>query len=311
MKHTAFDTYHPLIAAVYLVVTLVFTMAAFQPVFVVLSFVVAVAYNLFLRGWRAELKTMAWQLPLLIIIALLNPVFSASGSTILFKIGHWGFFLESFAYGICMGLALVAVMQWFSNLAHILTSDKLMQLTGSTMPTIGLMITMILRLIPQFMRRSRSVHSAQEVCTAASAGRTEAHGRADKSAENGEKPQLGFFQRRALAIRGTVRDLSVLMGWGMEDSLDTADAMRARGWGAVPKRSTYQRSDFRVRDGILLALMVLLVAISAVAASLACARFTFYPQLAALGLWWGYVPYAVFLVIPFLLELKERALWKA
>lgn len=306
MTKTAFDTYHPAIAAIYLVAALVFTMAAFHPVFLAMNLIVAVAYNIFLRGWRPALKTLGWQLPLLIIIAIINPIFSQSGSTILFKFGHSAFYLESLVYGLCMGVMLIAVMQWFSNLSHILTSDKMMQLTGRFMPTIGLMVTMILRLVPQFMRRSKAIRSTQEVCTAASLEKQLGYGAQD-SPENAQN--RGFFAKRADSVRSYLRDLTVLMGWGMEDSLDTSEAMRARGWGAAPKRTTYKRSDFRLRDGIMAAIMGALIVLSGFLAVVACMQFTYYPELSELIVWWGYVPYFIFLIIPFVMEIKERILW--
>lgn len=301
MTRTDFDRYHPAIAAIYLVAALAFTMAAIHPVYLAMNFIVAIAYNVFLRGWRPALKTLTWQLPLLAIIAVLNPFFSENGSTILFTFGHSAFYLESMVYGLCMGTMLVTIMQWFSNLSHILTSDKMMQLTGRVMPTIGLMVTMILRLVPQFMRRSKAIRSTQEVCTAA---------RLDKQPGYGVRvASAGFFAKRADSVRSYLRDLTVLMGWGMEDSLDTSEAMRARGWGAAPKRTTYQRSDFRASDGIMVATMGILIVLSAFLAVIACSQFTFYPELSELVVWWGYLPYLVFLVIPFIMEIKERIIW--
>ena len=316
MARTVFDTYHPAIAAIYLVAALVFTMSAFHPVFLVMNLVVAVAYNIFLRGWRPALKTLAWQLPLLAVIAVLNPIFSQSGSTVLFQFGHSAFYLESLVYGLCMGIMFVAVMQWFSNLSHILTSDKMMQLTGRFMPTIGLMVTMILRLVPQFMRRSKSIRSTQVACTAANLDKQAGYGEpapaaagATAATSSSTAPRQGFFAKRADSVRCYLRDLTVLMGWGMEDSLDTSEAMRARGWGAAPKRTTYQRSDFRASDGVMVAIMGVLIVVSAFLAVVACMQFTYYPELSELILWWGYAPYFIFLIIPFILEIKERIIW--
>ena len=43
------------------------------------------------------------------------------------------------------------------------------------------------------------------------------------------------------------------MGWSMEDSLETASAMKARGWGAAVRRTTYARHRFRRLDVAALA----------------------------------------------------------
>ncbi|MDO4502297.1 MAG: energy-coupling factor transporter transmembrane component T [Coriobacteriia bacterium] len=301
MTRTVFNTYHPLVAATYLVAALAFTMAAFHPLFLAPSLLVALGYNACLKGPRATARSLAWQLPLGLVIALVNPIFSQSGSTILFMWGEsHAYYLESLCYGACMGAMLVAVMVWFSNFSHIMTSDKIMQLTGNVAPTLGLMITMILRLVPQFVRRGGSVGAVQSVCTAASAGAA------------GEEPATGgFFARKAAQLQGSMRNISVLMGWGMEDSLDTAESMRARGWGAVGKRTTYRRNDFRAADGVVMAVLAVLIAVSAWCAVTACSCFTFYPRMStANALWWGYYPYVALLLMPVALELKERAAWR-
>ena len=305
MKRTVFDTYHPLVAALYLSAALIFPMIALQPVYLAISLIFAVAYNIFLRGWQATARTLAWQLVLLAAIAIINPLFSQSGSTVLFMWGgHNAFYLESLIYGICMGCMLITVMQWFSNFSHIMTSDKIMQLTGNTMPTIGLMITMILRLVPQFIRRNTAVRSTQQACTAAPPKAASSAGSAVS-----ERSSQSFLSRKAEPVKHYFRDLSVLMGWGMEDSLETSEAMRARGWGSAEKRTTYQRSDLRGVDIVLLIIMGILVVGNAFLAWVACSQFQFYPTIPHLTLWWGYIPYALFLIIPVILELKERIAW--
>ena len=184
-----------------------------------------------------------------------------------------------------MGAMLSCVLLWFSNASRALSSDKVMALFGNAAPTIGLMLSMAMRLVPQFMRRGAAVGDVQRACTSAGAA----------------GPREG--------ARSRLRLTSVLMGWGMEDSLDTADAMRARGWGACARRTTYQRCRFRARDGAALGVLAALVALNAVLAYAACTQFHFYPVLSVLAVWWGYVPFAVLAFAPLALEARERARW--
>ena len=65
----------------------------------------------------------------------------------------------------------------------------------------------------------------------------------------------------------------------MEDSLEAADSMRCRGWGATRKRTTFQRQRFRTRDGALLAVLALFAAAAAVAAWQLMQGFGFFPAL--------------------------------
>ena len=195
MKRTAFDLFHPIVAFGYFAVMLVLCMTAMQPVYLAVSLASALAYGAVLRGWRATGRSLLWQLPLVAVVALANPLFSASGSTELFRIGLRAFYLESFVYGACMGVMLASVLVLFSNAAQVLDSDKVMALFGGVAPTVGLMLSMTARLVPQFVRRGNGIADVERACTAA---------------RPAEEPA-----GRLAALRGYLRRTSVLMGWSM------------------------------------------------------------------------------------------------
>lgn len=285
MKPTAFDLFHPVVALAYFGALLVLGMAALQPVYVLVTFVAALAYSVVLRGVRATARTLAWQVPLVVVITLANPLFSASGSTELFRIGVRAFYLESFAFGACMGLMLASMLLVLSNASHVLTSDKVLALFGNVAPTVGLMLSMTARLVPQFARRGSDISAVQRACTAARV--------------NGEEG------KREL-LRDNLRLTSVLMGWSMEDSLDTASAMKARGWGAGARRTTYARYRFRRSDALALAVGGALALAAAVCAWVACTQFRFYPTIAGLAPWWNYLPYVLFAAVPLVMEAREQ-----
>lgn len=285
MKPTAFDRCHPAVQACYFAAVLVLAMAAFQPVLVALALAGGIAYSFYLRGWRSTLRTAAWQLPLVAVIAVANPLFSASGSTELLRIGPRAVYAESLAYGACMGVLLVSVVLWFSNASRVLTTDKVMALVGGRAPTIALMLSMAQRLVPRFVRRGAEIEAVQHACAAA-----RPHGARDRTA-------------------GRVRFVSVLMGWSMEDSLETADAMRARGWGTSPVRTTYRRDRFRARDGAALGAVAAFAVLCALLAGAATMQFSFYPTMSTLVWWWGYAPYALFMFLPFVLQAAEEVRW--
>ena len=220
-----------------------------------------------------------------------NPLFSASGSTELFRIGLRAFYLESFVYGACMGVMLASVLVLFSNAAQVLDSDKVMALFGGVAPTVGLMLSMTARLVPQFVRRGNGIADVERACTAA---------------RPAEEPA-----GKLAVMRGYLRRTSVLMGWGMEDSLETAGAMKARGWGAVARRTTYARYRFRRFDAAALACGGALALLAAAAAWAACAEFRFYPTIGGLAPWWSYLPYALFACLPLAITAKEHLRWRA
>ncbi len=113
---------------------------------------------------------------------------------------------------------------------------------GGILPTISLMISMIMRLIPQFVRRGHAISNALNACTAARNPSTsmvssnvfaeeaesapvakEAHEakRACRQKRHAEQNGVNKPARRFSAIRFAdhLRTVTTLMGWSMENSL--------------------------------------------------------------------------------------------
>ena len=273
----AFSMSHPAVPALYIVLTLGLTMFSMQPVLIALSLVGGLAHGFATRGAARTLSALRWQLPVILIIALVNPLFSASGSTELFRIGMRAVYLESLVYGLCMGGLFVASVLWFEAAASMLGYDKVLALLGNAAPVIALMISMCMRLIPQFLRRGRTVLAVQDAI--------DVPGRAP-----------------ADPVRSRLRASSVLMGWGMEDSLERADAMRSRGWGAAARRTTYARYRLGRRGAVALVGLALLGAVAIAVAWTATTQYSFYPQLLVPAPWAGYMVYAAWMLLPSVLR---------
>lgn len=120
MKPTAFDSLHPAIALGYFAVALVLAMAAPHPLLLALSLAAALTCGAWLRGAGSVAKSLGWQLPLMLIIVAVNPLFSSTGTTELFRIGTQAVYAEGYANALTMAALLLCVMQWFSlSLIHI------------------------------------------------------------------------------------------------------------------------------------------------------------------------------------------------
>ena len=288
-----FATCHPVVPAVYVAVTLVLTMACMQPVLIGLSLLGALSFSCTVRGVAPTMGMLRWQIPVIILISLVNPLFSASGSTELLRIGTHAVYAESLAYGASMGALFVASVTWFMGAAELLPFDRVMALLGNAAPTVALMISMAMRLIPRFVRQGKTIDSVQRV--ARSCALTSFAGQAPRA-------------DRHLDLRLRLRLSSVLMGWTMEDSLETADAMRARGWGAAARRTTYARFRFGARDAWVLVFIAAFALVAMLLGYVATTQFAFYPTMPALVPWWGYVPYAAWMLLPSILFAIERLL---
>ena len=102
MKPTAFDSLHPAIALGYFAMALVLAMAAPHPLLLALSLAAALACGAWLRGAGTVVKSLGWQLPLMLIIVAVNPLFSSTGTTELFRIGTQAVYAEGNANALTM-----------------------------------------------------------------------------------------------------------------------------------------------------------------------------------------------------------------
>ena len=279
-RSTAFDACHAAVPATLFAGVAALSMLAVHPVLVTLSLSGALAFSLVARGAAATVRGLALQLPLLVLVCLLNPFFSASGSTLLLKVGPRSVYLESLAYGATMGALLVATVLWFEDAAAVLTQDRLLALAGRRARSVPLVASMAAQLVPQMLGRARAVRAAARACTAA-----------------GPRPP---------ARDELLRTSTMLLSWSLEDSLERADAMRARGWESGSPRTRYRPERFRARDAVAVAGIAALLALGAAGAWAACSSWEFYPRMSGLAPWWCYLPFALLALLPAVAELAAR-----
>lgn len=282
-----FHSYHPAVAFSFLACALVLTMACLQPLYVAVSLVGALACSAVCRGGRATLLSLRWVVPLCLVVAAANPFFVASGSTELFHVGQRAVYLEALAYGLCSGGMFAAVFLWFASYAACMDSENSLALFGNVLPVVTLMVSQVLRLVPQFVSRGRAVAAVQDAASSA--------------APRGKRD----------VARGRMRIASVLMGWGMEDALERSDAMRARGYDCGVRRSTYCRYRLGAADAAVLGVIFALAATGAAGAWAVCSGYSFYPVMDASGPWWCALPYALLMTLPPVLWLKDWLQWRA
>ena len=283
IRHIAFDACHACVPAALFASILLLTMFSVQPVLVALSLTGALAFSALARGPRATLLGLRWQLPMLALVCLANPLFSASGSTLLMRLGPVCVYAESLAYGAVMGALMVAVVVWFEDAAAVLTQDRLLSL-GRGSSSVALVVSMASQLTPQLLRRSRGVEASLSACSAAG-------------------PRPGLRER-------LTRESGQLMTWALEDSLERADAMRARGWESGVRRTSYRADILRESDAAKTCGVVVLALLCAFLAAVACGQWSFYPVMPALVCWWGYAPYAALMLLPAAAAVAERIRWR-
>lgn len=308
----AFSRLHVAVCASYLVGAVILTALGTQPVLVATSLLGALLCSLCCLGARTGLGQLRWQLPALAIVCLANPLFSHSGATELFRVGPLVVRLEALAFGLSMGAVLVATIVWLECAAAVLETDRVMELGGGVLPTVTLMLSMALQVVPQLLERSRGASAVLEACTAARVGGGTGDGRA-AGVDRGFAEAAGRSSRQNALERGA-RLSGQLMGWAMEDSIERANVMRARGWQAGAARSTYVRERFDGRAAACECAVLLLFAASLASVIAVESGWQFYPTLPAISWQWGYVAPGLYMLAPALYRVHDGlslARWEA
>ena len=282
MKNDAFSKCHPLTNFLFFVGAIGFSVVIQHPLYLAASWVGAAGYYLLLHG-KKGLKLILGEVPVFLFVSAMNPLFNTYGETVLFTVFDNPYTLEALIYGMVIAGMLVVMTLWFGCYSAVLTSDKFICLFGSLIPALSLLLVMVLRLIPNLMRKAAQLGGARK-----SIGKG-----AGESSSNKEKLTDGM------------NILSAMTDWALEGSIITADSMRARGYGAA-KRSSFQIYRVSVRDIVLIFLMAVLAVIVLTAGG---SSATFTPVFYIAPPTFGIAAYCLFLLIPIILSVQEAVQW--
>ncbi len=289
MKQSEFASYHPLVNFFYFVMTASVTMFSMHPVFLTLSLVSATALSVMINRSKTFRFNALAMLPMLFFLAVVNPFFSRKGVTILFPLGDSYITLESVVYGIFAAVMLVAILILLSSFNAVIAEDKLMYLL-SRLPSTALIISMVFRLVPRFKRQIAVIAGARKAM--------------------GLDPLSGKYRER---VRNGLKIISILLSWAMENALETADSMKARGYG-LPGRSSFTLFRFSRRDRVLLAVMLLLTVGTLICFASGQCSFVFYPRLGSVSvnpyLVLGGICFGFLSFLPIILELGGELSWR-
>lgn len=224
-----FKSVHPISAFAFFVFTFVLSMTASHPLLLAVSFIAGLVYDIKLFGKKTASFLLKVILPMICLITLFNGIFSHYGVTVLFKMPSGNnFTLEALVFGFVFSIRTSSALLWLDSFNEIITSDKFIFLFGRISPKTALVISMVLRFIPLIRSQSEEI----------------------KKAEMGignlptEKDCIG-------KIRHGARRLSILISWTLEKGIDSADSMKARGYG-LHGRTSYNNYIFSVKDAFFL-----------------------------------------------------------
>lgn len=228
-----FKRMHPLVSFTYYVGALSLMIILQQPIYLVAALLMIITINFVEDRLKGLSRWLLFMIITGILIVVLNPIFNERGRHTLFEIFQHRITLEATVYGIMNALVIIGVMALFVSYNEVMSPNKLLFLFSKLLPQFALLLMLTLRFIPLMKRRLAEISAIQT-----SKGLSMVHGRWMDKAKTG------------------ILYVQVLLVYSLEEAIQTADSMKARGYGHG-KRTSYEYFIFKKRD--LFALLYLLV----------------------------------------------------
>lgn len=287
-----FYRFHPAVNFIYFAFVTGFTVTLRHPICQIISLAGAAAYAAEGGGRSGALFSLKYSLPVILLTAVINPAFNHEGVTVLcyLPLGN-PLTAESIVYGVVSGVMFASVLLWFYSFNRVFTTDKTVYLFGKVLPSLSLLVSMTVRFIPRFREQLDTVRETQK-CLGV-------------DTENGSL----FFR-----LKNALRVFSVVVTWSLENSVETADSMKSRGFG-LKGRTAFSVFSFTRRDRNVLFCTAVLGVFVLCGALSGGMYFRFYPSIRISAFSPTNViiqaAFAVLCFIPVILNRKEKAEWKA
>ena len=284
-----FKELHPMVSFMYFVLVIGLTMFLLNPICIIISLVLGFIYSALLKGKSQALKNILLAVPMVLVMGIMNPLFNHRGQTIIlyFPSGN-PLTLESIIFGIITAMMIFSVILWFISCNDIITSDKYTYLFGKVAPSLALAFSMIMRFVPRLVKDGKKIISVRA---------------SNLDYDNGvlSKIKLGS------------KVISSLIMISLENSIDTADSMKSRGYG-VRKRTSFAIYKFTKIDAFAMILILLFGGIAILGKILGYLDYSYFPVvkgvnigIISMGL---YIDYFLLVSFPVVLSLTEVIRWR-
>ena len=282
---------HPVVTASYYTIVIGILMFSNSPLFLISAIAMGMCYDMLLKGRRSLRNNLFIILFMSFLTVLINALFTHNGSTVLFYLGNNRVTLEAACYGLAMALMLSGVVIWFSSFNVVMTSEKLIYIFGRFAPVLGLTLSMIFRFVPLLRTRFELIGEGQKALYAGD--------------------EKGFIGK----IRQFGKEVSILVSWSLESSIESADSMAARGYG-LKGRTSYNLFKIRTADIMTLLLSMLLGGVTITSYAAGVNKLYYYPVIRVVESspkWLelaGYISFIALLAMPLAIDLIGELRWK-
>lgn len=284
-----FSDNHPIASSIYFISIMVLSMFCHNPIIVICSLIGSILFNISLQGVKRFSKNLWFYLLVFLIVSVTNPLFSHNGKTQLFFINNNAITLEALIYGVNLSFMLINIIIWFSNFNLTITEEKLLYLLSGFGAKIALLVSSALRFVPLLKRQAQKIKNSQKA--------------------------MGLYSTDNifLTLKSNIRVISALIGWALENAVDTGNSMNARGY-SLKGRTFYSNYRFTRADVSLLG--ITLICDILVIAGLASTRldFSFYPTISGIKADTltvvSVISFFILSILPFTTQTGDNLKWK-
>lgn len=284
-----FDRLHPATVFIYFVSVIVLAMLNMSPVICCICFVMSVLLYSLLAGAGKAFKSLLYTALFMLVISATNSLFVGRGETVLLFINNRAITLEATLYGLFSSMMISSVIYLCMCFHEVMSEDKFIYIFGKAFPRLSLIICMSIGFIPRMKQRYSEISEAQRA--------------------------MGIYGSDSFSdrIRARLRSISMLFTCSLEESIDTAMSMRARGYGTA-RPSSYSSYSFRAQDAVIISLGSVCFVLCVILSVLGAGEAVYYPH-AELFLLDGlscvlYALYLIIFAISVLSEVGENVLWR-
>ncbi|MEC5423081.1 energy-coupling factor transporter transmembrane component T [Virgibacillus sp. C22-A2] len=283
-------SFHPFIVLLYYILAIAGFMLYQHPLFLATGVSLIIVYN-FLLDRGTQLKKWAWMITVMsIFILVLTPLFNRRGNHILFYLFNNQVMLEALIQGVMIALTLAGILTMFITFNIVMTADKFLYLFSSVSKQWALLTMLSMRFVPLLRRKLTDMENIQEV--------------------KGLSVRKGSIRNR---VKNGMLLLQMILTGALENSIQAADSMTARGYG-LRRRSNYQAFYMKRQDWIAGCCLVSIASLVIYGWWLGDGVLMLLPVLESMGLiereWFYFIIWIMLIGFPVWAEGKEVVKWK-
>ena len=215
-----FDDFHPTLVLLYYL-TVLMPVMFFSNIICAATAWIAAYLRICISKRKISVKTILFSAGLVAVMGVVNAMVSHAGATELFFVNGKAITLEALRYGMVSGLMIAAVFLWFRIISDVITGEKITSVFRH-MPKLGMIVSMIFRLVPMYAERYEKVSAANRI---------------NPDQKSGIKVMSAVFTN------------------SLEGSVDMTLSMTDRGYDF--RKTRYSRYSFGGRDVVFLCIIIL------------------------------------------------------